>query len=96
MSDDLISRKAFILVDIEKEYKNEVKAKTASGTEVYIDKGDLIPYTGFPKGNRSNTGSVMINGMSFTAKDVMLLIQLCEGLSKQNEDLKVLYRRKRL
>lgn len=94
MSDDLISRKAFILVDIEKEYKNEVKAKTASGTEVYIDKGDLIPYIGFSKDVQLGAGSVMINGMSFTAKDVMLLIQLCEGLSKQNEDLKVLYRRK--
>lgn len=94
MSDDLISRKAFILIDIEKEYKNEVKAKTASGTEVYIDKRDLIPYIGFPKGDRSNTGSVIINGMSFTSQDVMLLIQLCEGLSKQNEDLKDLYRRK--
>ncbi len=96
MSDDLISRKAFILIDIEKEYKNEVKAKTASGTEVYIDKRDLIPYIGFPKGDQSNTGSVIINGISFTARDVELLIQLCEGLLKQNEDLKDLYRRKRL
>lgn len=96
MSDDLISRKAFILVDIEKEYKNEVKAKTASGTEVYIDKGDLIPYIRFSKEDQSNTGSVIINGISFTPQDVMLLIQLCEGLLKQNEDLKDLYRRKRL
>ena len=86
--------KAFVLINIEKEYKNEVKAKTASGTEVYIDKRDLIPYIGSPKGDQSNTGSVIINGMSFTSQDVMLLIQLCEGLSKQNEDLKVLYRRR--
>lgn len=85
--------KAFVLINIEKEYKNEVKAKTASGTEVYIDKGDLIPHIGFPKGG-SNAESVIINGTSFTAKDVTLLIQLCEGLLKQNEDLKVLYRRK--
>ena len=96
MSDDLISRKAFILVDIEKEYKNEVKAKTASGTEVYIDKGDLIPYIRFSKEDQSSAGSVIINGISFTARDVELLIQLCEGLSKQNEDLKDLYRRKYL
>ncbi len=88
-------KKAFILVNVEKEIGEDCKIKTASGSETWLKAKDLIPYVKFPPapaGTIDDFGAVKINGKAYTAADIKLLIQIHEGVLRQYEDLKALYK----
>ena len=88
-------KKAFILVNVEKEIGEDCKIKTASGSETWLKAKDLIPYVKFPpapEGTVDDFGTVKINGKAYTAADVKLLVQIHEGVLRQYEDLKALYK----
>ena len=88
-------KKAFILVNVEKEIGEECKVKTASGSETWLKAKDLIPYVEFPpapEGAIDDFGAVKINGKAYTAADIKILIQIHEGVLKQFDDLKELYK----
>lgn len=92
-------KKAFVLVNIEKEIDKDCKVKTESGTEVWLKADDLLPYAEFPPapvGIVDDFGIVKINGKAYTAADIKLLIQIHEGVLKQYEDLKTLYKQRYL
>lgn len=77
--------KAFILIDTVKSIGDEYKAVTQSGTEIYVNKSETIPYIDFPKEEGETFGFVKINGKAFTAEDVKSMIQVYEGLLKKFE-----------
>ena len=88
-------KKAFVLVNVEKEIGEDCKIKTASGSETWLKAKDLIPYVKFPPapaGTIDDFGAVKINGKAYTAADIKLLIQIHEGVLRQYEDLKALYK----
>ena len=88
-------KKAFILVNVEKEINGDCKVKTASGAETWLKADDLIPYAEFPpapEGAIYDFGAVKINGKAYTAADIKILIQIQEGVLRQYEDLKALYK----
>lgn len=92
-------KKAFVLVNIEKEIDKDCKVKTESGTEVWLKADDLLPYAEFPSastGTIDDFGAVKINGKAYTAADIKLLIQIHEGVLKQYEYLKTLYKQRYL
>lgn len=88
-------KKAFILVNVEKEINGDSKVRTESGAETWLKTDDLLPYAEFPpapEGTVDDFGTVKINGKAYTAADVKLLIQIHEGVLRQYEDLKALYK----
>lgn len=88
-------KKAFILVNVEKEINGDSKVRTESGAETWLKTDDLLPYAEFPPapaGTIDDFGAVKINGKAYTAADIKLLIQIHEGILRQYEDLKTLYK----
>ena len=88
-------KKAFILVNVEKEINRDSKVRTESGAETWLKTDDLLPYAEFPpepEGVIDDFGAVKINGKAYTAADIKLLIQIHEGVLRQYEDLKALYK----
>lgn len=77
--------KAFILIDTIKSIRDEYKAVTQSGTEIYVKKSEAIPYIDFPKEEGETFGFVKINGKAFTADTVKIIIQIYEGLIRRLE-----------
>lgn len=77
--------KAFILIDTIKSIRDEYKAVTQSGTEIYVKKSEAIPYIDFPKEEGETFGFVKINGKAFTADTVKIIIQIYEGLIRRFE-----------
>lgn len=95
-------RKVFIEVNVVKEFPeiNETKVSTASGTEIYLPSSEVIPTDPLSGGEAhedldlaSFGGSVVINGKFLTASEVKLYLGLYEGLLRQYEDLKDVYRK---
>lgn len=94
--------KAFIEVEIIKEFSalGEYKVITGSGVEIYVPYADVIPAEPVTGGHsRENLdlasfgGSVVIDGTFLTASDVKLYLELYEGLLRQYEDLKEVYKK---
>lgn len=88
-------KKAFVLVNVEKEINGDCKVKTASGSETWLKAEDLLTFAEFPPapaGAIDDFGAVKINGKAYTAADIKLLIQIHEGVLRQYEDLKALYK----
>lgn len=77
--------KAFILIDTIKSIRDEYKAVTQSGTEIYVKKSEAIPYIDFPKEEGETFGFVKINGKAFIADTVKIIIQIYEGLIRRFE-----------
>lgn len=77
--------KAFILIDTIKSIRDEYKAVTQSGTEIYVKKSEAIPYIDFPKEEGETFGFVKINGKAFTADTIKIIIQIYEGLIRRFE-----------
>lgn len=86
--------KAFIIIDIEKRFGEEYKARTESGTEVWVKQDELIPFVEFPKDEDApeDFGFVKINGKALTADQVKRYMQIHEGMLRQYEDLKEAYK----
>lgn len=88
-------KKAFVLVNVEKEINGDSKVRTESGAEIWLKTDDLLPYAESPpapEGVIDDFGAVKINGKAYTAADIKLLIQIHEGVLRQYEDLKALYK----
>lgn len=77
--------KAFILIDTIKSIRDEYKAVTQSGTEIYVKKSEAIPYIDFPKEEGETFGFVKVNGKAFAADTVKIIIQIYEGLIRRFE-----------
>ena len=87
-------KKAFILV--EKEINGDCKVRTESGTEIWLKSDSLLPYAEFPpapSGSINDSGTVKINGQEYTAAEIKMLIQIHEGILRQYEYLKALYKK---
>lgn len=94
--------KAFIEVEIIKDFPEakETKVITKSGVEIYVPSDAVIPADPLIGGfNHKNLdlvsfgGSVVINGRFITANEVKLYLELYEGLLRQYEDLKEVYKK---
>lgn len=87
--------KAFIIIDTERQFGEEYKARTESGTEVWVKRDELIPFVEFSnnKDTPKDFGFVKINGVAMTAEQVKTYMQIHEGILKQYEDLKEAYRK---
>lgn len=87
--------KAFIIIDTERQFGEEYKARTESGTEVWVKRDELIPFVEFSKNKDTakDFGFVKINGVAMTAEQVKTYMQIHEGILKQYEDLKEAYRK---
>lgn len=87
--------KAFIIIDTEKQCGEEYKARTESGTEVWVKKSELIPFVEFQKKEDApeDCGFVKINGVTMTVEQVKTYMQIHEGILRQYEDLKEVYRK---
>lgn len=87
--------KAFIIIDTERQFGEEYKARTESGTEVWVKRDELIPFVEFSKNKDApkDFGFVKINGVAMTAEQVKTYMQIHEGILKQYEDLKEAYRK---
>ena len=93
--------KAFIEVEIIKDFPEakETKVITKSGVEIYVPSDAVIPAEPLIGGFNhedldlaSFGGSVVIDGMFLTASDVKLYLGLYEGLLRQYEDLRDVYK----
>ena len=82
--------KAFIIIDTERQFGEEYKARTESGTEVWVKRDELIPFVELPKNKDTpkDFGFVKINGVAMTAEQIKTYMQIHEGILKQYEDLK--------
>ena len=89
--------KAFIIIDTEKQFGTEYKARTESGTEVWVKKDEMIPVIEIPKKEDTpeDFGFVKINGMALTVDQIKTHMQIYEGLLKKYEDLKEAYKNKK-
>ena len=87
--------KAFVIIDTERQFGEEYKARTESGTEVWVKKSELIPFVEFPQKEEApeDFGFVKINGVAMTAQQVKTYLQIHEGVLKQYEDLKEAYKK---
>lgn len=87
--------KAFIIIDTEKQFGEEYKARTESGTEIWVQKSELIPFIEFPKKEDTpeDCGFVRINGVAMTVEQVKTYMQIHEGVLKLYEDLKEVYKK---
>lgn len=87
--------KAFIIIDAERQFGEEYKARTESGTEVWVKRDELIPFVEFSKNKDipKDFGFVKINGVAMTAEQIKTYMQIHEGILKQYEDLKEAYRK---
>ena len=87
--------KAFIIIDTEKQFGEEYKARTESGTEVWVKRDELIPFIELPKQEDmpEDFGFVKINGVAMTAQQVKTYMQIHEGVLKLYEDLKEVYKK---
>lgn len=87
--------KAFIIIDTERQFGEEYKAHTESGTEIWVKQKELIPFVELPKNEDAteDCGFVKINGVAMTVEQVKTYMQIHEGILKQYEDLKEMYKK---